>query len=330
MISLKPFNIHSFTLLTMVISFSIFRSSDSFVMHRQKSEFLNRKQDSQLRMNLIDPPSTLLTLASPLSSASLFSAELPDDAESELLGEASHISDFLAAFRYQMNPLSFSMLAICSRICCISSDFLPDHNVLPSEIVYQSIMLAITSVGALKTLKTAINSQGCTIQHQRCYVSLFRPAGLSWIQFKQISESGAFEWMEVSPGSTITSNEYSEDPQHLYWLRTGNLEFQSSGTTIQMSISKSQSRLFGNLRFPVTSSTRKKSAAKVNSSFTQGSNIRMTVKAGPEGAKVLRIDTVKLKKLMDQDSSLNAPIQSMLLEGMKANMASLILSQQNA
>lgn len=281
-----------------------------------------------MQMNVVDSSSTLLTLATPILSTSMSSTGLSNAAPeiTEIMGDASHISDFINFFRSRLSPVALHVLIISSRIFCISSDFLPDHSILPSEIIYQSIMLTVASAGAFKALKdSSDNRQGFTMQDQRCYVSLFRPAGLSWAQFKHISESGAFQWIQVSPGSAVSSSE-SED--FLYWLQNGDLEVYSTGSFIQSFSCKSTSRLFGNLRFPVTGSTRKDLNSKANNSYLQASK-QMTFRAGPEGANVLRINTIKLKELMHRDSALNSGVRRMLLEGLKANMATLMFSTQH-
>mmetsp|Transcript_32925 Transcript_32925/g.49710 ORF Transcript_32925/g.49710 Transcript_32925/m.49710 type:complete len:325 (-) Transcript_32925:167-1141(-) len=317
---------HKMNMFAMLIAFSIFHTSNSFVINRQANAASFRRETSQMQMNVVDSSSTLLTLATPTFSTSMSSTSL-SNAAPEIMGDASHISDFINFFRSRLSPVALHVLIISSRMFCISSDFLPDHNILPSEIIYQSIMLTVASAGAFKALKDSSgNSQGFTMQDRRCYVSLFRPAGLSWAQFKHISESGAFQWIQVSPGSAVSSSE-SED--FLYWLQNGDLEVYSTGSMIQSFSYKSKSRLFGNLRFPVTGSTRKNLNSKASNSFLQASNMQMAFRAGSEGATVLRIDTIKLKQLMHRDSAVNAGVRRMLLQGLKANMATLMFSTQH-
>ena len=51
-----------------------------------------------------------------------------------------------------------------------------------------------------------------------------------------------------------------------------------------------------------------------------------TLQAGPSGASVLRIDTSKLKYIMDNDKSFAESIQSLLFQSMQAQVASLMMA----
>merc|ERR1712224_261052 len=148
-------------------------------------------------------------------------------------------SDLVSFLRSKLaTPLAIQSLVIISRLFCICSAFLSDNSILPSEFAYQSMMIVIALAGTFDTLKntaTERDSQDLSMQDQRCFVSLFRPTGLSLTQYKQLLEKGAFEWAQVEPGTVITSNEVDTDErQDLYWLQNGEVEVSSNGNMIQM------------------------------------------------------------------------------------------------
>jgi hypothetical protein len=49
-----------------------------------------------------------------------------------------------------------------------------------------------------------------------------------------------------------------------------------------------------------------------------------TAKAGQNGATLLRLDTLKLKKMMKQDDNLDKAVRNMLLDGMQAQISLLL------
>lgn len=56
----------------------------------------------------------------------------------------------------------------------------------------------------------------------------------------------------------------------------------------------------------------------------------MMTKAGSaEGAKVLGIDSLKLRKLMEKDKSVDVAVRNMVLEGMQENIASPLSPVKN-
>jgi len=248
---------------------------------------------TQLNLASLESSSILLTLSSPILSNGL-SSEAPSIA-SELMGDASHIGDFLNS-DFSETPMALPALAIASRVICMVADYLPDHNILPLEFAYHSIMLAAASASIFQTVKdiVATRDSSLTIQDQRCFVSLFRPSGFSWVQYKQLRDAGVFEWKELTPGSAI------ESANQMHWLQSGSVKVKSEGHSVQTVSSKSR-HLFGNLE------------------------ASSTIIAGNEGAKVLQIDTVKLKELSERDQTLKSSVRSMLLKGMQDNIAALMI-----
>jgi hypothetical protein len=257
-----------------------------------------------------ESPEALLTLSAPLLSVQ------DSSVASELMGDASIMSDVFESndfFDFANTPLAIQTLAIMGRLLCIASDFIPDHHVVPSEFIYQSVMLSIASAGIVNTVKEmrSRNKEDLTTQDRESFKSLFRPAGISWSQYKQMSEEGIFEWMEMTAGSIITGSQ-SNDQQGLYWLQSGNLEIESNGSVIR-SMTPRCSHLVGDFSSLLSTTTAS------NQLIAES-----TVKVGSEGAAMLYIDAEKLKEFMESNRMLHSGMRNMLLSGMQRHVATLL------
>lgn len=279
-----------------------------FAIQQRQPAFSRTK--SALDMMSLESPETLLTLSSPLLSV--------DDSlvASELMGDASIMSDVVESndfFDFSNTPLVIQTFAIMGRLLCIASDFIPDHHIVPSEFVYQSVMLSIASAGIINTVKEmrSAKKEDLTSQDRESFESLFRPAGISWSQYKQMSREGIFEWIEMSPGSIITGSEVNEQ-RGLYWLQSGNLEIEANGSAIR-SMTPRCRHLVGDFS-PLLSTT------------ATGSQLiaETTVKVGSDGATMLHIDAEKLKDFLESNRMLHNGMRNMLLNGMQRHVATLL------
>lgn len=304
----------------LLVSHKTFTSG--FVVKPRLSVISNEKSSSN-QMTL-DPASTFtvasIALKSPIQAISVSSSlSLMDPfVEAEIFNDAAHVALDLTQF---LGPatLSIRLLAVLGRIFCIASDYLPDHSMLPEEFVFQFSMLALASTALAQSLNSIVHSYGkeLTIRDRKCFTTLFHPGGVTLMQYKMMTGT-VLEWKEVAPGGIITSDEYEmNDTKHdLYWLYRGDATVQSQGRVLQEVVPKSI-YLFGDLGFALTSN-RKRVVSDTNS-FP-----KTTTRAGPKGAKVLSINTLKLKDLMSQDELLDRAIRDMLLESMQERIAVLL------
>ena len=254
-------------------------------------------------LHMVFEPSSLMT-ASPIFSAAFSPAMTPLDpfVEAEIFSDAAHVALDFASL---MGPatLAIRALAVLGRIFVMASDYAPDHTMLPEELIFQLAMLFISSVTLARSVAPMLSLKETTMRDRKSYASLFRPVGVTWMQFKVLS-AVALEWVEVAPGAIITTDEMAESGEHrdLYWL--------NKGEALQ-TISSKTAHLLGDLTFACRS--------------TKTEYPKTTAKAGENGATLLRLDTVKLKRMMKQDDSLDKAVRNMLLDGMQARI-SLLLS----
>jgi len=256
--------------------------------------------------------------------------------KSEVFSTAAHVSLDLGTFAVNVTPLSIQFLAVIGRLFCIASDYVPDHTMLPEEFAYQLSMLAISSTALVRSLNGLINAnrQALTIRDRKCFAALFRPSGVTIMQFKMIMAT-ALEWKEFSSGSIIASDELSEleaekneEEECLYWLYDGELEVQSNGKALQTIKPKSR-HLFGDLSFAVSTYGKKRSVKAASAMTADMSKYPLTTtKVKSDTAKILRIDTRRLKELMAQDQFLDQSIHNMLFDIMQERISDLIAARQ--
>lgn len=296
--------------------------ANGFVVKPCPGSVTPRKR-SQTQM-MVDPASTFtmasFSLPSPIQQSfatSALSAVMDPFVEAELFNDAAHVALDLTQF---LGPatVAIRLFAVLGRIFCIASDYLPDHEINPEELVFQFTMLALASTTFAQSLNAIVLSYGkeLTMRDRKCFASLFYPGGVSLMQYKMLATS-AFTWEEAVPGSVITSDEFGIDSkQGLYWLYSGEATVESRGRILQKVLPKTV-HLFGDLAF-TPSNSRKKMVA------TATSYPKTTLRAGTKGAKVLRINSQKLQELMEQDESLDRAIREILFDVMQERIAILL------
>lgn len=199
--------------------------------------------------------------------------------ESQVLNDMSHIGIDLASF-FIPSVLALRIAAIVGRICTISADYIPDHVIVPEEMVFQTVMLSIAFLGLLKSAFIPLAASMYNSNHTnttpskkdwRAYSSIFQPAGTSWSQYKALSVCGVLEWITLHAGDTVvetspttstsnandTTTPSSDHDQYMYWLYSGDLLVDndhhryvvsstgSSKLSSSSSSKKSLHRLFG-------------------------------------------------------------------------------------
>jgi hypothetical protein len=290
--------------------------TDGFVvLHQSKTRssraFLPHTSPGKSPLHMTFDPSSLM-IASPIFSAAFSPATTPLDpfVEAEIFSYAAHVALDCASL---MGPetIAIRALAVLGRIFVMASDYVPDHTMLPDELIFQLAMLCISSVTLARSVAPMLTLKETTMRDRKSYASLFRPVGVTWMQFKVLS-AVVLEWVEMAPGAIITTDEMLESGEHqdLYWLYQGQIQIQSKGEAPQ-TISGKTAHLLGDLTFAC------RSTKKIDYPMT-------TAKAGQNGATLLRLDTLKLKKMMRQDDNLDKAVRNMLLDGMQAQISLLL------
>lgn len=254
--------------------------------------------------------STYSSMAETIESLSMDSG-----AQATILGDmalALNIANFLTP---KVSVIA-QLLAIIGRIMCIGSDYIPDHEIMPDELAFQLTMLGGSMQPLARSMMPLVGPSFApsTYQDKRAYCCLFGSIGLTWAQFRSMS-STAFEWVDVKPNATIVYDDNS-----LYWLYDGNIEVETNGVFEQY-FEKRKGKtvdgsddidLLGNLQYDLGSRIGEKQTSN-GKAFSQ----QERVQAGNKGSTMLRIDKTKLLTLMNTDSMLNMPVQSLLLRSIQ-------------
>ena len=274
--------------------------------------------------------------------------------ESELFTDASHVALDLITFASPGRAL-MRLSILVGRVFAIMADWVPDHTILPEEMLFQSLMLTVSVTLLIKSLMPMLPAMVTTTSYRekRAYHALFGKFGLSWMQFKMVM-AFASEWVEIPGNGQLADNNATVNASaaadgYVYWLQKGEAELVVNDTTIQnvvasSSSSSSQLSILGELDFARQLHERKKKSKKTNSKNKaqqedEQSNIDEAsidqasppskIKAGPAGATLLRIDAAKLLKLMDEDDQLADSIRSIIFAGMQEKLTKVMEENNN-
>ena len=194
----------------------------------------------------------------------------------------------------------FSLLSYCSSNQCIQSD----------ELMYQALkmtfsffLLVKTTIPVMKSsLNHIINTDNCPLssRDKQAYEDLFEPIGLSWLHYNTLKHNGALEWINLNSNDKLNLPSYIYDTNkrptlkdltrrvlenEIYWLQEGSANIENAS----------------NLVF----------ASNV---FESASNERSII-AGGNGATILKINSHKISKLLENDTKLESCMQSLVFIG---------------
>ena len=283
-----------------------------------------------------------------LSDSTLFEAEL-------LNGLAHMALDFSAL--WGAATLALRLAAVVGRMCVVASDFAPDKEILPDELAFQLGLLFIAFNAlincALPKIRASLAPPLMTSQDRQAFRALFRPAGLSWAQYRELNLC-AMDWVTVEPGAVVTSDEqggidyHGGDGDSVYWLYRGEVEVHSGdkllhnvsrGLTEDNKTKEDQQAaglgLFGEMRLaklldgqdrrkPTTDTISDKDNKK-KGNRRDSPQRKCTVVAGDSGATLLRMNTAKLEKLIQYDQDLTKSINRLVFKGMQDKLNALLL-----
>jgi hypothetical protein len=183
---------------------------------------------------------------------------------STLVTDQEHflISALTEASRFMMDLSSFvttekiilRLAGIISRLVNIEIDVsVSSNHVTPSpveEIIFQAAMLGISisllSRTAFPLLLSPKFAATLSFQDLVLYASLFRPVGVSLLQFRTLLSMKVLEWVELGPNSTLptgSSDASAVDKsvdQYIYWLYNGDTKIiiQWSNTIVHYQLKR--------------------------------------------------------------------------------------------
>jgi len=209
--------------------------------------------------------------------------------EAEVLSDVGHV--FLDAFTFitKEGSVISRLLAVAGRLAFIASDYIPDHVIRTDELIFQMSMLAVASAKLSQCLMPVAHSvfSPSSLREKKAYILLFKEVGLPWNKYKYIV-SNAFSWVDIPPSSIITEETLQQD-KYLFWVYNGTIN---------------------------TNDNRNQFSKKSFISFDQG-NDSLELITGEEGVSLLKIDVIKLQKLMNEDGVLNDSVRTLLFKMLK-------------
>jgi hypothetical protein len=164
--------------------------------------------------------------------------------EAHVLSDVAHLTLDLATF-FGPAKLAIRAAAVLGRIAAMGADYLPDHSMLPEELVFQVGMLGIAWVALVKSAMPVVLSvvaSNITLRDGKAFTLLFGPAGMTWPQYKALSVT-ALDWVTIEPGKIITSDEQDtqnghgtqnaiDNDNYIYWLYAGQTVIESQGKVL--------------------------------------------------------------------------------------------------
>lgn len=259
-----------------------------------------------------DPNDTILSVES--------LREFPDFTYN-ILNDLAHIGlDFVNIISDRTETVR--LIQVFGRVFAILSDYLPDNEMEPDAFLIQMYMLYVTLTLFVKSITPIITSLGTELSFQdlRLYSKLFKPAGVTRVQFKAIV-SKSFEWIRVPP---LSSCSLASEEQSFYLLYRGKIKIISNQEQVshQESISDctviydesaiKQFQFFGDLSFICTmidaclleNIDDMSNSADDFAEHNQELYKNLSVTTEEDEALLLRINTTELIRLMSTDERL--------------------------
>ena len=198
----------------------------------------------------------------------------------------------------------FGFLSYCAKNGCIQSDELIYHAM---KISFSILVLFKTIIPNIKAVMNLMINPACfsaSSSDKQAYEDLFEPIGLSWMDYNTLKYNGAFEWITLNPNEKILLSDCSQDKnrgtnlkdltkkaleQEIYWLYEGSTNDENINNIIFAS--------------SILQSANKDPADERN------------IVAGDNGATILKINSDKILKLVENDAKLESCMQSLIFIG---------------
>uniref|UniRef100_A0A7R9VDQ9 Uncharacterized protein n=1 Tax=Pseudictyota dubia TaxID=2749911 RepID=A0A7R9VDQ9_9STRA len=287
---------------------------------------LNREGKTLVSMATGDPIhyKTILSQAIPFIADDLLNTDCPET-EAELLNDIAHVMDLVEIYHPAKIPFHLSM--IIGRTLAILSDYIPDHQIVPEELVFQLAMVAISTKILVENIQRVVAAyvDSTSFRDMKAYQGLFRKFGFSWLQFKMLTSTAA-EWIDVPPNATIDScGAASQDAptDYVYLLHTGEAEMIVNGSAFSRASKKTDRHCVGFLGdLDFIHKIQKQDSGR---NCTTGGTSHAKIVAGSSGATLLRISTHKLLTLMKDDQRFANSVRSILFVGLQEKLRELAI-----
>lgn len=128
--------------------------------------------------------------------------------QAQIFADLAHIIlDFATVF--SPDTIVLRLFVLCGRAFSILSDFIPDGEMTPDELLFQASMFTLSSNNLVKKCVPLLRScnQTASFRDRRLYQNVFSQAGFSLAQYTSLLANGALEWVEIPPRSIHLENE---------------------------------------------------------------------------------------------------------------------------
>ena len=188
---------------------------------RTRLEVLHKRHDNDVLSAaplIATSALVVLPMLAGAAAQALFHGSPHDPAvEAEVLTDLAHMTLDVATL-FGPSRLGIRLSSIIGRLCVMAADYVPDHIIVPEEMVFQMAMLCVASIGFCKSALPVLLAAGSSVslRQGKVYRNLFRPTGMSWHQFKAMDVL-CMDWVTVDAGETLDAT------KHVYWLYSGNV-----------------------------------------------------------------------------------------------------------
>lgn len=185
-------------------------------------------------------------------------------------------------------------------------------NMASTDVMSNAVMLATSLVVFAKGALPNIEAVLLTPTHQQdtmAYDSIFKPAGVSWVDFKTLQSEGVLEWVHVDADETVNGEDSlmladehdAHSQQYMYWLYDGQVEV-CGGSEVLLSADADRDMMMSDKAF------------------------WCTYKAGKQGATLLRLNTgivagLNMRKMSGDDSKVKMSLQRLMMKNLRSRMA---------
>uniref|UniRef100_A0A7S1GPD2 Uncharacterized protein n=1 Tax=Cyclophora tenuis TaxID=216820 RepID=A0A7S1GPD2_CYCTE len=219
----------------------------------------------------------------------------------------------------------------------MASDYIPDHAMLPEELVFHVVMLGIAINGLIEAVLPVIQAKSTrtTIRDGRCYHKVFRKAGIPWLKYKVMAVQ-TFAWVQLDPGMPVASQLSNNSTEHLIWPYAGEVHVPTrhgiivhkEGGLGHLLRDLEFARQIGVVDNNNNNNYKYNNYNYENDDANHSNSPPTTIRAGPQGATVLMIDTASLVRLMKTDQVLADGIRSVLFNGMQERINTLLSTNE--
>jgi hypothetical protein len=304
-------------LLVVLAAVSLSSTANAFAMVPRQTPFAVSSRPGNPSLSPSRLSFSLTPLDEILSDNDLIEAELCNGMTHALL-------DFTSLWGSAATRVRLA--TVLGRLFIIGQDF--QHEMLPDEMVFQFVLLAVACQGLVNTLLPKwkahfLTPSLLTFPDRQAFRSLFRPAGVSWVNFKEL-HAESMDWVTVEPGHVILQDHENETQDAVYWLYQGDVQVWSQDT-LSHSISGRPEvaglGLLGEGRLAKLLDSR----SSKNPSSKKSTGLKVV--AGDNGATLLRMNTTKLEKLVRHDQELTHAIHRLAFMGMQDKLDALLVKE---